>query len=138
MTKQLQDIKVWMEQVEKVSTNILNKTDLTTGKRLTPVELNKYHNIGGMVGLNRQQVEDLLINGFKSKEEVTLTPEKKSKEVVTLTPEKKSKEVVTLTFEQQYRIEFLAKLDKWILESSNAHVFSKRQEYKAKWMAKNP
>tara|TARA_A200000159_G_C7245407_1_gene306376 strand:- start:481 stop:849 length:369 start_codon:yes stop_codon:yes gene_type:complete len=121
MTKELQDIKIMLEQMYNVPTNIKNRTDLTTGKKLTPVEMNHYHTLGGYAGLKREEVEALLDNGFDTEETVKETVE----------------ETVELTPEQQYRLEYIAGMEQWVMNAPNATAFEKRNAYMVKWKANN-
>jgi len=125
MTKELQDIKIMLEQMYNVPTNIKNRTDLTTGKRLTPVEINHYHTLGGYAGLKREEVEALLDNGFDTEETVEETVEEAVEEAVELTPE------------QHYRLEYIAGMEKWVMNAPNADAFVKRNTYMQKWLAAN-
>ena len=131
MTQQIQDIKIMLEEMYNVPTNIANKTDLTTGKKLTPVQLHKYHEVGGWAGLDRKQVEELLENGFGTEE----TTEADTTEI---TPEETTEADTTeITPEEQHRLDYIAGMEQWVMNAPNAIAFEKRNAYMVKWKANN-
>ena len=120
MTQQLQDIKIMLEQMYNVSTNIANRTDLSTGKKLTPVEIDKIKMVSAWAGLVSEQIEELLQNGFEEAAE-----------------EAEEAEEAELTPEQKHRIDFIAGMEKWVMDAPSASAFEKRQAYMVNWKAKN-
>jgi len=82
MTKQeaIKTMKTWLTNIDKVPTNISNKTDLTTGKKLTPVQISKYYAVAKFTPvLTREDITKILDNGFPA--EPKPTPKKAAKPV---------------------------------------------------------